>query len=126
LELDLQDLPVILSAAPAVDKVVKAKPKTHGVTSLLDISMSLSTGFTETNGVDRSNNVGILLARLRLPPAKIRAAVWEVDEAVLDVDQLAMVSRMLPTHDEVCLLVKQRLIPGGKAKEFRWRSYQTG
>jgi hypothetical protein len=38
-----------------------------------------------------------------MPPAKIRAAVWEVDEAVLDVDQLAMVSRMLPTHDEVRL-----------------------
>jgi hypothetical protein len=36
-----------------------------------------------------------------------------------------MVSRMLPTHDEVCLLVKQRLIPGGKAKELRWRSYKT-
>jgi hypothetical protein len=74
---------------------------------------------------DRSNNVGILLARLRLPPARIRAAVWEVDEAVLDVDQLAMVSRMLPTHDEVCRIVKQQLIPGGKAEELRWRSYKT-
>jgi len=38
-----------------------------------------------------------------MPPAKIRAAVWEVDDSVLDVDQLAMVARMLPTHDEVCL-----------------------
>jgi hypothetical protein len=42
LELDLQDLPVILSAAPAAEKVVKAKPKTNGVTSLLDISESRS------------------------------------------------------------------------------------
>jgi hypothetical protein len=38
--LDLQDLPVILSAAPAVDKVLKAKPKGNAVTSLLDISES--------------------------------------------------------------------------------------
>jgi len=42
LELDLQDLPIVLSAAPAVDKVVKAKPKGNGVTSLLDISESRS------------------------------------------------------------------------------------
>lgn len=38
-----------------------------------------------------------------MPPAKIRAALWEIDDEVLDVDQLSMVSRMLPTHDEVCL-----------------------
>jgi hypothetical protein len=42
-----------------------------------------------------------MLARLRMPPAKIRAAVWEVDDTTLDVDQLAMLSRMLPTRDEV-------------------------
>jgi diaphanous 1 len=36
-----------------------------------------------------------------MPPAKIRAALWEIDDEVLDVDQLSMVSRMLPTHDEV-------------------------
>jgi diaphanous 1 len=36
-----------------------------------------------------------------MPPARIRAAVWDVDDSVLDVDQLAMVARMLPTHDEV-------------------------
>lgn len=100
MELDLTDLPVILSAVPAVDKLAKAKPKSNGVTSLLDISKLLV--FLAADYVDRSNNVGILLARLRLPPAKIRAAVWEVDESVLDADQLAMVLRMLPTHDEVC------------------------
>lgn len=40
LELDLEDLPVILSAAPSVDKVAKPKPRSNGVTSLLDLSMS--------------------------------------------------------------------------------------
>ena len=121
--MDLQDLPIILSAAPAVDKVAKAKPKGNGVTSLLDISMFTNRRSMQADHEDRSNNVGILLARLRLPPAKIRAAVWEVDETVLDVDQLAMVSRMLPTHDEVCTCIKQRLIAGGEAQELRWRSY---
>lgn len=36
-----------------------------------------------------------------MPPSKIRKAIWEVDDDLLDVDQLSMVSRMLPTHDEV-------------------------
>lgn len=66
--------------------------------------------------------MGILLARLRMPPAKIRAAVWEVDGAVLDVDQLAMVSRMLPTHDEVRprphVISQEKLISGREAQEL--------
>lgn len=52
-------------------------------------------------GLDRSNNIGIMLARLRLPPQIIRQIVWEADDEALDVDKLAMVARMLPTPDEV-------------------------
>lgn len=54
-------------------------------------------------GIDRSNNIGIMLARLRLPPEMIRQIVWDAEDSALDVDKLAMVARMLPTLDEASL-----------------------
>jgi hypothetical protein len=106
LDLDLQDLPVILSATAVPEVAAKPKPKSGGVTSVLDLSTSPpfhigSKGKLLMMTLDRSNNIGILLARLRLSPSKIRNAIWEVDDSVLDVDQLSMVSRMIPTHAEV-------------------------
>jgi hypothetical protein len=106
IDLDLQDLPVILSATAAPEVAAKPKPKSGGVTSVLDLSTSppchrRSREDVLISALDRSNNIGILLARLRLSPSKIRNAIWEVDDSVLDVDQLSMVSRMIPTHDEV-------------------------
>lgn len=56
---------------------------------------------TDTDTADRSNNIGIMLARLRLPPETIRQIVWQADDSALDVDKLAMVARMIPTQDEV-------------------------
>jgi diaphanous 1 len=58
-----------------------------------------------------------------MPPAKIRAALWEIDDEVLDVDQLSMVSRMLPTHDEVCspflaILLADALVQVEKINRF--------
>lgn len=57
----------------------------------------------------RSNNVGIMLARLRLTAKEIRQAIVEVDDDVLGVDDLEAIMRNLPTGDEVrrrCLVAK--------------------
>jgi hypothetical protein len=43
LELDLQDLPTILSATVAPDVAAKPKARTNALTSLLDLSESLPT-----------------------------------------------------------------------------------
>lgn len=59
--------------------------------------------------VDRSNNIGIMLARLRLPPETIRQIVWEAEDEKLDIDKLGMVARMLPTHDEVSRIPKSSI-----------------
>jgi diaphanous 1 len=50
--------------------------------------------------VARSNNVGIMLARLRLSPQRIKTAILECDEETLSVDDLAMLVRILPSVDE--------------------------
>lgn len=48
----------------------------------------------------RSNNVGIMLARLRLSPLRIKTAILECDEETLSVDDLAMLVRTLPSPEE--------------------------
>ena len=45
-----------------------------------------------------------MLAKLKLPPAKIRQAIVEVDDEVLSADDLATLSRSLPTAEEVGLV----------------------
>ena len=49
----------------------------------------------------RSNNVGIMLARLKLPIPKIQQAVLAFDDETLTLDDLKALSKLLPTSDEV-------------------------
>ncbi|WVQ93958.1 hypothetical protein IAU59_001036 [Kwoniella sp. CBS 9459] len=85
LELAMGDLGEMF-AVDAVPVRGKQKGKAKEVISVLDIT--------------RSNNIGIMLTRLRLSPGKIRKAIMEVDDEVLEVDDLATLSRMLPTPEE--------------------------
>jgi hypothetical protein len=48
----------------------------------------------------RSNNVGIMLVRLRMSAKKIKRAIMEVDDDTLTVDDLATLSRQLPSVEE--------------------------
>lgn len=41
-----------------------------------------------------------MLARLRLSPSRIKTAILECDEETLSVDDLAMLTRMLPSSEE--------------------------
>ncbi|KAI9632080.1 uncharacterized protein MKK02DRAFT_20897 [Dioszegia hungarica] len=67
----------------------------------------------ETDISARSNNVGIMLARLRLSPLRIKTAILECDEETLSVDDLAMLVRMLPSPEEAERL---RTFDGGITK----------
>jgi hypothetical protein len=49
----------------------------------------------------RSNNIAITLARLKLPPARIKKAILEVNDDLLGVDDLTTLARMLPTPEAV-------------------------
>ncbi|WVQ76867.1 hypothetical protein IAR50_006541 [Cryptococcus sp. DSM 104548] len=82
-EVDVDEMLEVFAVQPAKDKVEKKKP---AVVSILDIT--------------RSNNIGIMLKRLRLSPTQIRQAILEMDDEVLDADDLALVNRMLPTKEE--------------------------
>jgi len=48
----------------------------------------------------RSNNVGIMLVRLRMSAKKIKRAILEVDDDILSEDDLAALSRLLPSTEE--------------------------
>ena len=48
----------------------------------------------------RSNNVGIMLVRLRMSAKRIKRAVLEVGDDTLSVDDLEALSRLLPSPDE--------------------------
>ena len=48
-----------------------------------------------------------MLAKLKLPPLKIRQAIVEVDDEVLSADDLATLSRTLPTAEEVGLVKRE-------------------
>ncbi|ODN75497.1 hypothetical protein L202_06627 [Cryptococcus amylolentus CBS 6039] len=88
-DVDVDEMLEVFAVQPAKEKVEKKKP---AVVSILDIT--------------RSNNIGIMLKRLRLSPTQIRQAILEVDDEVLDADDLALVSRMLPTKEETERLQK--------------------
>ncbi|KAK6904947.1 hypothetical protein I203_105766 [Kwoniella mangroviensis CBS 8507] len=87
LDLDFHDLNEVFSVDSGAKKMDKGKGKGKEVVTVLDIT--------------RSNNIGIMLTRLRLSPSKIRRAIIEVDDDLLDMDDLATLSRMLPTAEEV-------------------------
>ncbi|OCF43807.1 hypothetical protein I317_02411 [Kwoniella heveanensis CBS 569] len=80
LELAMDDLGEVFALDTAPVKS-KQKGKTKEVVSVLDISITLT--------------------RLRMSPSKIRKAIMEVDDELLEVDDLATLSRMLPTPEEV-------------------------
>lgn len=54
--------------------------------------------------ITRSNNIGILLARFKLPISGISHAILNIDDDVLGLDDLKNLSRLLPTAEEVSLL----------------------
>ncbi|WVW81462.1 hypothetical protein I302_103456 [Kwoniella bestiolae CBS 10118] len=87
LDLDFEDLAEVFSIDNGVKNLDKGKGKAKEAVTVLDIT--------------RSNNIGIMLTRLRLSPSKIRRAIVEVDDDLLDIDDLATLSRMLPTTEEV-------------------------
>ncbi|WWD06090.1 hypothetical protein V865_004175 [Kwoniella europaea PYCC6329] len=99
LDLEFQDLNEVFSVDNGAKKLDQGKGKGKEVVTFLDIT--------------RSNNIGIMLTRLRLSPSKIRRAIIEVDDDLLDIDDLATLSRMLPTAEEA---EKIRLFSGDISK----------
>ncbi|WWC57807.1 uncharacterized protein I303_100342 [Kwoniella dejecticola CBS 10117] len=87
LNMQFSDLSEVFSVEAGVKTVEKGKGKSKEVVTVLDIT--------------RSNNIGIMLTRLRLSPSKIRRAISEVDDDLLDIDDLAALGRMLPTSEEL-------------------------
>lgn len=69
--------------------------------SLVTPSLSLKKNNSIEYRAARSNNVGITLARLKLPPTRIKRAIVEVDDEALSEDNLATLARLIPTPDEV-------------------------
>lgn len=53
--------------------------------------------------ITRSNNIGILLAKLKLPIPRISQAILAIDDETLGLDDLKNLSRLLPTAEEVNL-----------------------
>ncbi|WWC85530.1 uncharacterized protein L201_000394 [Kwoniella dendrophila CBS 6074] len=86
-DLDFRDLTEVFSVDTGAKKLEKGKGKAKEVVTVLDIT--------------RSNNIGIMLTRLRLSPAKIRKAIVEADDDLLEIGDLATLGRMLPTSEEV-------------------------
>jgi hypothetical protein len=53
----------------------------------------------------RQQNAGIALARLRMRPAEIRAAVLAADTNLLPADKLQMLLSSVPTAEELAMIV---------------------
>lgn len=49
----------------------------------------------------RANNIGIMLARFRMPYAQIRAAVLQVDATILSMEKLQAMIQFAPLEDEI-------------------------
>ena len=54
-----------------------------------------------SDSLARSNNVSIMLVRLRMGVKTIKRAILEVDDEVLTLDDLVTLSRLIPSGDEV-------------------------
>ncbi|KAL7410280.1 hypothetical protein BDY24DRAFT_186432 [Mrakia frigida] len=87
--LDLGDLEdtFMMGAPSSTPSKMSLSAKKHQPLTLLDIT--------------RSNNVGIMLARLKLPIPKIQQAVLAFDDETLTLDDLKALSKLLPTSDEI-------------------------
>ncbi|KAI6135168.1 hypothetical protein EV401DRAFT_885812 [Pisolithus croceorrhizus] len=66
---------------------VTSPPRKQNVTSLLDIT--------------RANNVAIMLSRFRKGYSVIRDALLDLDSSQLSIDDLKMISKHLPTIEEI-------------------------
>lgn len=89
--------------------------------SLLDLDLDFAVGsaspkpaIKRTEGVKikkgwsllkpaRSQNVGIMLARFKMPLEAIRNAVVQVDDRKLSIDNLKAIKHNAPTSDEVSI-----------------------
>jgi hypothetical protein len=88
LALDLVELEQTFSIAPAKATASKgASSRRPQAITFLDIT--------------RSNNIGILLAKLKLPITNISHAILIIDDETLGLDDLKNLSRLLPTSEEV-------------------------
>lgn len=89
--LELPDLDLAFAlGAPTVKPAAKVKEGLQRKKGLTVLSQT------------RSQNVGIMLARFRMPHAAIRDAVLHVDDGKLSIDNLKAIKHHVPTTDEVC------------------------
>lgn len=99
---DLHELFNVTVEKPKLS-IAKGRSAPAAAVTFLDISkcfMSYSV-LSDRTCLARSNNIGIMLKRLKLSPQKIRLAILEVDDEALGFDDLATMGRMLPTPEEV-------------------------
>ncbi|KAJ3551751.1 hypothetical protein NM688_g4527 [Phlebia brevispora] len=88
--IDLDDLEPTFamdSSSISSSQISLTSPKKPGVTTLLDIT--------------RSQNIAIMLARVKVDLPGIRKALVEVDDEVFSVDELKAIGKQLPTAEEV-------------------------
>lgn len=116
---ELEPVPALLAwpemddfivAAP-VDKPPAAVQQKKSKTSLLD--------------PQRGQNVEIVLKRIRLPPAAIRAAILSVDDSKLAIDTLKNLKVLAPTAAEVSQISYSSKRNTADLRTGRWTSSVT-
>lgn len=77
--------------------------------------------------LQRANNVGIQLKKLRMDPSDIQRAVKSCDDSILTLEAARALAAMAPTKDEIDVLVEHRESPSfdasrlGQAEQFMYR-----
>lgn len=126
MELDLKDLETTFtigqSAISTSTQSVTSSLKKQSAATLLDITRAQNIGMKVVAIATRSRShfcdLGIMLARIKLPFADIRRALLQVDDQRLTVDELKSISKHIPTPDEV----ETVLHPSGPLSDTRYRS----
>ncbi|ETV96553.1 hypothetical protein, variant [Aphanomyces invadans] len=88
----LHDLVTLFASAPPPTKEKSAKKPT------MKKKAATRVGLIE---VKRANNIGIMLARFRLPYAEIKRAILEIDRDILSSEKVAALIQFAPEGDEL-------------------------
>ncbi|GAA6056774.1 hypothetical protein JCM3770_006127 [Rhodotorula araucariae] len=91
--LELVDLEKEFAIGPALGRELKTETKVKK-------NQATQTLLSES----RARNVGVMLARMRLPHAVVRDALLQLDDAKLSVDNLKAIKHNAPTADEIEML----------------------
>lgn len=68
----------------------------------------------------RSQNVGIMLARFRMPPEAIRVAVVQMDDRELSIENLKAIKQNAPTTDEASNSIDSSIMRVLTLSSRRW------